>query len=66
MFGNTVLPLPFHGMKSYPPSKEDNYPNEPELKKYNDEYNTRRVKSEDYHDELKEVISDQSEEIKRP
>ena len=42
-FGNTVLPLPFHGMKSYPPGPGDNYPNDPELQKYNQEYNTRVV-----------------------
>ncbi|HAX93063.1 MAG TPA: hypothetical protein DCY25_03785 [Bacteroidales bacterium] len=47
-FGNTVLPLPFHGMKSYPPSPEDNYPDDPELEKYNREYNTRVVDVEEY------------------
>ena len=41
--GNTVLPLPFHGMKSYPPGPGDNYPNDAELQKYNKEYNTRVV-----------------------
>jgi hypothetical protein len=47
-FGKTVLPLPFHGMKSYPPSESDIYPNNPELQKYNKEYNTRIVTSENY------------------
>ncbi len=47
-FGNTVLPLPFHGMKSYPPSPEDTYPDDPELKRYNREYNTRVVTVEEY------------------
>ena len=28
--GSTVLPLPFHGMKSYPPSTDDKYPDNPE------------------------------------
>ena len=51
--GNTVLPLPFHGMKSYPPSKEDVYPKDPELLKYIEEYNTRVVKSDDYRNALK-------------
>lgn len=47
-FGSTVLPLPFHGMKSYPPGENDAYPNDPDLEKYNREYNTRRVGREDY------------------
>jgi hypothetical protein len=47
-YGNTVLPLPFHGMASYPPLENDKYPNTPELQKYHEEYNTRTVTSEDY------------------
>jgi hypothetical protein len=47
-FGNTVLPLPFHGMKSYPPSESDIYPGNPELQKYNQEYNTRVVTADEY------------------
>lgn len=46
--GNRVLPLPFHGMKRYPPGKGDIYPETPELKKYNQEYNTRVVSSRDF------------------
>jgi hypothetical protein len=57
--GNTVLPLPFHGMKSYPPSKEDVYPKDPELLKYIEEYNTRIVKSDDYRNAIKSMISSQ-------
>lgn len=52
-FGNTVLPLPFHGMKSYPPSPEDVYPADPELQRYNREYNTRVVTGERYLNALK-------------
>ena len=47
-YGNTVLPLPFHGMKSYPPSETDIYPNTPELQKYNKEYNTRVVTTDEF------------------
>ncbi len=47
-FGSTVLPLPFHGMKNYPPSESDKYPDDPELKKYNREYNTRVVNADEY------------------
>jgi tetratricopeptide (TPR) repeat protein len=52
-FGSTVLPLPFHGMTSYPPSEKDVYPNDPELKKYNLEYNTRKVTMDDYRNAIK-------------
>jgi len=51
--GSTVLPLPFHGMTSYPPSEKDVYPNDPELKKYNHEYNTRNVTMDDYRNLIK-------------
>ncbi|MEI8224521.1 MAG: FG-GAP-like repeat-containing protein [Bacteroidota bacterium] len=52
-FGNTVLPLPFHGMTSYPPSEKDSYPKDPELEKYNREFNTRVVSSATYINALK-------------
>lgn len=52
-YGNTVLPLPFHGMKSYPPSATDIYPGNPELKKYNKEYNTRVVTQDKFKNALK-------------
>jgi hypothetical protein len=52
-FGNTVLPLPYHGMKSYPPSAGDQYPNDPALKKYNKEYNTRVVTADEFRNALK-------------
>ncbi len=51
--GNTVLPLPFHGMRSYPPSKTDVYPKDHELQKYHLEYNTRNVTAEDYRNSIK-------------
>ena len=47
-FGNSVLPLPFHGMKSYPPGENDIYPNDVDHEKYQREYNTRKVSSDDY------------------
>jgi cytochrome c-type biogenesis protein CcmH/NrfG len=51
--GNTVLPLPFHGMETYTPSIVDAYPDDPELKKYNEEYNTRKVTSKNLLKALK-------------
>ena len=51
--GSTVTPLPFHGMSSYPPSENDIYPSDPELKKYNQEYNTRVVNMDNYRNSIK-------------
>jgi tetratricopeptide (TPR) repeat protein len=52
-FGNSVTPLPYHGMTSYPPSPKDKYPDDPELKKYQSEYNTRVVTRDAYLNALK-------------
>jgi tetratricopeptide (TPR) repeat protein len=60
-FGNTVLPLPYHGMKSYTPSASDKYPETPDLLNYNKEYNTRRVNYDDYLNSLKYKKADPSE-----
>jgi hypothetical protein len=46
--GNTVLPLPFHGMGSYPPGEKDIYPDDEDHQKYMREYNTRKVTSDSY------------------
>ena len=51
--GGTVLPLPFHGMKSYPPSEKDSCPKDIELQKYLREYNTRIVTSDDFRNAIK-------------
>ena len=52
-YGQTVMPLPFHGMKRYPPGTTDTYPDSPELKKYNAEYNTRQVTQDPYLNAVK-------------
>ncbi len=41
--GQTVEPLPFHGMKYYPYGPEMKYPDDPVHKKYREEYNTRYI-----------------------
>lgn len=51
--GSTVLPLPFHGMSSYPPSKNDVYPNNPDLQKYLKEYNTRIITTDEFKNSIK-------------
>jgi tetratricopeptide (TPR) repeat protein len=52
-FGSTVLPLPFHGMKSYPPSATDIYPQDADRQKYLKEYNTRIVTSDEFRNAVK-------------
>lgn len=51
--GSTVLPLPWHGMGSYPPMENQTYPDDPELKEYNRQYNTRVVTAEPFLNALK-------------
>jgi Tfp pilus assembly protein PilF len=55
-FGNTVSPLPYHGMKSYPPSATDKYPDTEELRRYDNEYNTRIIDGKGYINALKSPI----------
>lgn len=52
-YGHIVLPLPYHGMSSYPPAAKDVYPDDPKLKEYNRKYNTRVVNGDDYLNALK-------------
>ena len=52
-FGNQVGPLPFHGMKTYPPSADDVYPNDAAHREYQLKYNTRVVSTEDYRNYVK-------------
>jgi hypothetical protein len=40
-FSQTVLPLPFHGMSSYPYPAGQSYPRDPIHDEYQKEYNTR-------------------------
>jgi hypothetical protein len=53
--GSTVLPLPFHGMSSYPPSDKDLYPDDFGLQKYLKDYNTREVTMDDYRNSVKNM-----------
>ncbi|MGH7673381.1 MAG: CRTAC1 family protein, partial [Gemmatimonadales bacterium] len=43
-FGNTVGPLPFHGIQAYPSAPGDSYPADLARQRYLREYNTRLVK----------------------
>jgi hypothetical protein len=52
-FGKTVEPLPFHGMKSYPPAPGEVYPNDAAHSQYLREYNTRNVTTDPYINALR-------------
>ena len=51
--GQTVEPLPFHGMTSYPEGAYNQYPVDNELEKYRKKYNTRDITTEDFKSLLK-------------
>ena len=44
--GQTVEPLPFHGMSSYPYGEDESYPSDREHRDYLEKYNTRQVRTE--------------------
>jgi tetratricopeptide (TPR) repeat protein len=52
-FGKTVLPLPFHGMHSYPPAANDAFPSDADHQQYIREYNTRIVNTDEFVNALK-------------
>jgi len=54
-YGQTVAPLPFHKMPSYPYSKNVAYPNDREHQEYQQKYNTRKVNTDDFRNELRTV-----------
>ncbi len=46
--GQTVEPLPFHGMTAYPYGPQDAYPSSPEYVEFLETYNTRKVDTEEF------------------
>jgi tetratricopeptide (TPR) repeat protein len=46
--GQSVEPLPFHGMTSYPYGPDEAYPSDPEHQDYLEKYNTRTVNTENF------------------
>ncbi|MCK5134959.1 MAG: VCBS repeat-containing protein [Bacteroidales bacterium] len=46
--GQTVWPLPFHGMTCYPYGADESYPSDSEHQEYLREYNTRKVTTENF------------------
>jgi len=51
-YGQTVEPLPFHGMPSYPYPANHQYPFE-KHKTYREQYNTRKITTEEFMNALK-------------
>ena len=52
--GQTVTPLPFHGMISYPVgAEEDGYPDDEDHVTYRTQYNTRVITNESFKQSLR-------------
>ncbi|NNF35436.1 MAG: hypothetical protein HKN68_15100, partial [Saprospiraceae bacterium] len=48
-FGQTVNPLPFHDMSSYPYGSSEFYPKDKDYMDYMNKYNKRRVDTREFH-----------------
>ncbi len=51
--GQTVAPLPFHNMPSYPYGKNVSYPNDKAHREYQKKYNTRNVNTDDFKNAIR-------------
>ena len=52
-YGQTVAPLPFHDMPSYPYPKNVSYPNDKAHRDYQEKYNTRKVSTEAFKNAIR-------------
>lgn len=52
-YGQTVAPLPFHNMPSYPYGKKVHYPMDKEHKEYLEKYNTRKITTESFRNAIR-------------
>lgn len=53
VYGQTVDPLPFHNMPSYPYGKNVHYPNDKAHREYMEKYNTRKVTTYDFRNAIR-------------
>ena len=53
--GQTVEPIPFHGMSSYPNGAQDQYPETDEYSAYREEYNTRIITTDKFKNSIKDL-----------
>jgi len=56
--GQTVKPLPFHGMNSYPYGENEHYPTTKQHNNYQNKYNTRKVGTTTFQSLLSKVNSE--------
>jgi hypothetical protein len=61
--GETVTPLPFHGMSSYPYPAGESYPDDPFHEAYRKHYNTRPIGPEAFRRYLKEFRPSAAERV---
>lgn len=52
-YGQTVAPLPFHKMPSYPYGKNIHYPADKAHREYREKYNTRKVTTDDFKNAIR-------------
>ncbi len=52
-YGQTVAPLPFHDMPSYPYGKNVHYPTDKAHREYQEKYNTRKVSTDAFRNAIK-------------
>lgn len=52
-YGQTVAPLPFHNMPSYPYGSHVHYPTDKAHREYQEKYNTRKVTTEEFKDAIR-------------
>ena len=56
--GQTIEPLPFHGMVSYPEGAENQYPSDDEYNAYREKYNIRQITTDSFKELLRESNND--------